>query len=132
MSARNHIKELTDALTQNPEEAHRIARFALLGLWVCDENGTVLRDGEDFPSGADYIDHVTQGIQGCDNVQRLLTELQTDDTPRPQCPNCHQDLGTNPSKSPMRESCRACGQDWPNGPLAPLRDAPTEEDHTQE
>ena len=72
---KTHSKLLNKWLSENPEAALEIAKCAVNGLWAgngADPQGFDLDAA--YPSGADYIDHVSVAIEdtGClEEIQRI-------------------------------------------------------------
>jgi hypothetical protein len=62
-----HSKQISQWLESHPEAAIDIACSAVTGLWLHLDQAEHIDLEADFPSGADYIDHVSDAIEisGC-------------------------------------------------------------------
>jgi hypothetical protein len=76
-----HAAQIGQWLDTHPKEAAHIARHAVLGLWCGngDSDPETIDLEADFPSGADYISHVSEAIEatGC---FALITEISKPST----------------------------------------------------
>ncbi len=73
----NHHRQIYDWLKNNPAHAISIAYDAITDLYIPEGEEMVLRESDDFPSGADYIDRVCASLES-HGIKPLIDKLQAE------------------------------------------------------